>query len=619
MYVALYKPISVKDFSDLEHCRDDEDEFLYGLSSNQEQGQPQGRSQSATSSASVSQPKPVENTLVTNGIVSQLEAAAENQIARQQAQSEQQQEFDQDEQQNDGIAQEDGSEEGAVEGGGESEEDEEEDIEIIMEATPRSIDFRQNAQGRPPQNRTASATQPTHTPVKAPQPTLTTEYTPIQRGVVATPSKIPQLPTAAPAQPISSTTGVPVDESSNVDPSTLPPAVAPPSHPKIDPNETGMLDGRSIFEVDISAMSEKPWRRPGSDISDWFNYGFDEISWEAYCYRRREMGEVAGVMKVNVLNFAGMQEDQLTALPPEVRQMVMTGTSAMMNQMNQINQAVAGAGNNGMGDMGMNPAMMPPGMMMDMSGNMGMMNHPMAGMGMNGDMGMGQMGGGMPMDGQAQGGMPGGGMGGPVPGSATPEQVAGMGMMQDAGFPGAMGMGMEFGIQDQNQIFQGMDQGQTVPPSAPGGAATPVPGATRPGVQTPQSFAGRGRGVVPGPGVRGRGFPVRGRGRGMYGGVEGAPTAPARPASPLPPNVPTGPRNQNKYKDRDGNAPAVDGLDYGGERERERDPRDPRADRDRDRDRREKTRTPSREPDDRASRKRRSSPGLDDGRSSKRR
>jgi pre-mRNA 3'-end-processing factor FIP1 len=28
--------------------------------------------------------------------------------------------------------------------------------------------------------------------------------------------------------------------------------------------------------------------------------------------------------------------------------------------------------------------------------------------------------------------------------------------------------------------------------------------------------------------------------------------------------VPTGPRNQNKYKDRDNNAQAVDGLDYGG-------------------------------------------------------
>ena len=43
--------------------------------------------------------------------------------------------------------------------------------------------------------------------------------------------------------------------------------------------------------------------------------------------------------------------------------------------------------------------------------------------------------------------------------------------------------------------------------------------------------------------------------------------APVRPASPLPPGVPTGPRNQNKYKDRDGNAPAVDGLDYGGGKE----------------------------------------------------
>lgn len=48
------------------------------------------------------------------------------------------------------------------------------------------------------------------------------------------------------------------------------------------------------------------------------------------------------------------------------------------------------------------------------------------------------------------------------------------------------------------------------------------------------------------------------RGRGAH------PTPPARSASPLPPNVPTGPRNQNKYKDRDNNAQAVDGLDYGG-------------------------------------------------------
>ena len=48
-------------------------------------------------------------------------------------------------------------------------------------------------------------------------------------------------------------------------------------------------------------MAEKPWRRPGSDVSDWFNYGIDEISWEAYCYRRRDLGEMANVLKTNVI------------------------------------------------------------------------------------------------------------------------------------------------------------------------------------------------------------------------------------------------------------------------------------------------------------------------------
>lgn len=85
------------------------------------------------------------------------------------------------------------------------------------------------------------------------------------------------------------------------DPSTLPVAAAPPSHPKIDPTIPGTLEGRSVLEVDINALADKPWRRPGSDLSDWFNYGFDEMTWEAYCYRRRDIGEVAAIMKANIL------------------------------------------------------------------------------------------------------------------------------------------------------------------------------------------------------------------------------------------------------------------------------------------------------------------------------
>ena len=117
---------------------------------------------------------------------------------------------------------------------------------------------------------------------KAPQPTLTTEYTPIQRG-----------------GPNNATPSIPDED--GVDPTTLPPAVAPPSHPSIEPTATGIFDGRSILELDLSALAEKQWRRPGSDISDWFNYGFDELSWEAYCFRRRDLGELANVLKPNVI------------------------------------------------------------------------------------------------------------------------------------------------------------------------------------------------------------------------------------------------------------------------------------------------------------------------------
>ena len=149
---------------------------------------------------------------------------------------------------------------------------------------------------------------------KAPQPTLTTEYTPIQRGGPAQSSATSSIsqaeyetapflnqiikqttPSQASKEP---TTAIPDD---GVDPTTLPPAAAPPSHPSIEPTATGIFDGRSILELDLSALAEKQWRRPGSDISDWFNYGFDELSWEAYCYRRRDLGELANVLKPNVI------------------------------------------------------------------------------------------------------------------------------------------------------------------------------------------------------------------------------------------------------------------------------------------------------------------------------
>ncbi len=146
-------------------------------------------------------------------------------------------------------------------------------------------------------------------------PSLTTEYTPRERSGLVKPQAAQPPATSTPTSwPVStpSTTATPAAAASpvsdtktkaddGVDPSALPPVAAPPSAPVIDPTATGMLEGRPIFEVDIAALAEKAWRRAGSDISDWFNYGFDEISWEAYCYRRRELGDLAAVLKTNVV------------------------------------------------------------------------------------------------------------------------------------------------------------------------------------------------------------------------------------------------------------------------------------------------------------------------------
>lgn len=36
-------------------------------------------------------------------------------------------------------------------------------------------------------------------------------------------------------------------------------------------------------------MDDKPWRKPGADITDYFNYGFNEETWRAYCERQKQM------------------------------------------------------------------------------------------------------------------------------------------------------------------------------------------------------------------------------------------------------------------------------------------------------------------------------------------
>ena len=40
---------------------------------------------------------------------------------------------------------------------------------------------------------------------------------------------------------------------------------------------------RTVFDIDLEAFEEKPWRQPTADVTDYFNFGFDETSWKDYC------------------------------------------------------------------------------------------------------------------------------------------------------------------------------------------------------------------------------------------------------------------------------------------------------------------------------------------------
>lgn len=58
-----------------------------------------------------------------------------------------------------------------------------------------------------------------------------------------------------------------------------------------------LIDGQGIYDFEIDNMEEKPWEKPGADITDYFNYGFNESTWKKYCASQREF--VKGVNSVN--------------------------------------------------------------------------------------------------------------------------------------------------------------------------------------------------------------------------------------------------------------------------------------------------------------------------------
>ncbi|XP_072526735.1 pre-mRNA 3'-end-processing factor FIP1 isoform X3 [Salminus brasiliensis] len=57
----------------------------------------------------------------------------------------------------------------------------------------------------------------------------------------------------------------------------------------VDLDAPGNINGVPVLEVEMESFEEKPWRKPGADLSDYFNYGFNEETWKAYCEKQKRL------------------------------------------------------------------------------------------------------------------------------------------------------------------------------------------------------------------------------------------------------------------------------------------------------------------------------------------
>ena len=65
----------------------------------------------------------------------------------------------------------------------------------------------------------------------------------------------------------------------------------------VDLEVVGKIDGKELYEIDLDSFEDKPWKKPGADITDYFNYGFNENTWKMYCNKQRAMREELAIQK----------------------------------------------------------------------------------------------------------------------------------------------------------------------------------------------------------------------------------------------------------------------------------------------------------------------------------
>lgn len=76
--------------------------------------------------------------------------------------------------------------------------------------------------------------------------------------------------------------------------------------------------GKPLLQVDMDAdlaEEQKIWRRPGEDQSDYFNYGFDEFTWETYRQRQLSMANTLQQQKNDMVQMQQMMGGGMPGMP----------------------------------------------------------------------------------------------------------------------------------------------------------------------------------------------------------------------------------------------------------------------------------------------------------------
>ncbi|KAJ5811368.1 hypothetical protein N7474_007669 [Penicillium riverlandense] len=181
------------------------------------------------------------------------------------------------------------------------EEDDEDDFNIITEAPadapPPEVSHPRHASLRQEPQRPSSAdslVSKSATPSAAPRQG---SHTPVPATATIAKPTTPQKPGSA----------YPAIHTSTID---------------VNGNPVHPTTGKPIMSSDMDTdfpTDDKPWRRPGVDMTDYFNYGFDEFTWASYCIKQQEVrGEVGGQKKQldDMQAFMTMGMPQMPGAPP---------------------------------------------------------------------------------------------------------------------------------------------------------------------------------------------------------------------------------------------------------------------------------------------------------------